>query len=666
MTNSLNMEMMQIPVGSFDMGHGDGDPDERPVHRVDISRPFAIGAMPVTNAQYELFDPEHRRWRGERGLSTQDDEAVVFVSWHNAVRFCAWLSRREGGAYRLPTEAEWEYACRAGTTTLFHTGDHLPESHQRHQEDGWDPEPVALRVGATPPNAFGLRDTHGLVEEWCSDWYGPYAEGAGQKDPLGRASGLFKVTRGGSHNTDVRFLRSASRSGTLPQDRHWLIGFRVVRGDLPDTDPLPAVLAPLVMSDVGQRACDWRESSQVPLFEEPIPFVREPLPDSGVPFFPHNHCPSITWCPNGDLLAVWFSTREERGREMTILGSRLRTGSREWERAAEFFKAPDRNMTGSSLFYDGAGTIYYANGLEAAGCWANLALVVRTSRDSGATWSTPAFANASHQPRNQVISGMSATREGWLIQPCDAVYGGNGGTAIHISRDGGLTWEDPGAGTPKPDFGSGETGGTIAGIHAGVVQLEDGRLLAFGRGDSRLGDDTNIGERMPRSLSDDMGRTWRYSASEFPPISGGQRLVLLRLREGPLLFVSFADASQVPEPKGLLVSDGEGGTFIGYGMFAALSDDEGESWPLKRLISGDGERRLEGGAWTGGFTMNATHAEPKGYLAATQTPDGVIHLISSRMHYRFNVAWLRQAGGSQKGDSPVPGAEHASVTVHDN
>jgi hypothetical protein len=143
-------------------------------------------------------------------------------------------------------------------------------------------------------------------------------------------------------------------------------------------------------------------------------------------------------------------------------------------------------------------------------------------------------------------------------------------------------------------------------------------------------------------------------------------LVLLRLREGPLLFVSFADASQVPEPKGLLVSDGEGGTFIGYGMFAALSDDEGESWPLKRLISGDGERRLEGGAWTGGFTMNATHAEPKGYLAATQTPDGVIHLISSRMHYRFNVAWLRQAGGSQKGDSPVPGAEHASVTVHDN
>lgn len=402
-----------------------------------------------------------------------------------------------------------------------------------------------------------------------------------------------------------------------------------------------------MMAGVRQDAHRWREPSKDPLFGEPIPFVREPSSESGVPFYPHNHCPSITWCPNGDLLAVWFSTREERGREMTILGSRLRAGSQEWERASEFFKAPDRNMTGSSLFHDGTGTIYHTNGLEAAGCWANLALVVRTSRDSGATWSKPAFANADHQPRNQVISGMSATREGWLIQPCDAVHGGNGGTAIHISRDGGATWEDPGAGTPKPDFRSGERGGTIAGIHAGVVQLVDGRLLAFGRGDSRLGDDANIGERMPRSLSDDMGRTWRYSTSDFPPISGGQRLVLLRLREGPLLLVSFTDSSQVQEPEGLLLSDGEGGELRGYGMFAALSNDEGESWQVKRLMSCGGEQRLEGGAWTGGFTMDATHAEPKGYLAATQTPDGVIHLISSRIHYRFNLAWLRLARGTR-------------------
>ena len=639
MNNSLGMNLVAIPAGSFDMGQADGDADECPVHRVTISSPFLMAATPVTNEQYERFDPAHRRLRGRKGLSQEDDEAAVFISWHDAERFCLWLSEKEGEPYRLPTEAEWEYACRAGTTTLYHTGDDLPEAYHRHQEDGWDPAPVSLAVGTAPANDFDLHDMSGLVEEWLHDWYGPYPEDA-QTDPVGRAAGLFKVTRGGSHNTDARFLRSANRLGTLPEDRHWFIGFRVVRAPLPDTTPLPATPLPAVMCEVQQETWPWKKRQEAPLFAEPIPFVKEPALQSGVPFYPHNHCPSITWCPNGDLLAVWFSTIEERGREMTILASRLRAGDTSWDEPSEFFKAPDRNMTGSSLFHDGKGTIYFANGLEVGGCWANLALVMRTSRDSGATWSTPCLVNPEHQPRNQVISGMSMTREGWLVQPCDAVYGGSGGTAIHISRDRGQTWEDPGADTPKPDFQGDEPGGTIAGIHGGVAQLRDGRLLAFGRGDSRLGDDSNIGECMPMSLSYDVGRTWHYSAGPFPPISGGQRLVLQRLREGPLLFVSFTDASNKEPPVGMCFDNVEGGTSTGYGLFAALSFDDGASWPARKLVTDGRARRIEGGAWTGGFTMDATHAEPMGYLAATQTPDGVIHLISSRIHYRFNMAWL--------------------------
>ena len=647
--NTVGMALVEVPAGSFSMGQTwEGtDPevianwDESPEHLVSISKPFRMSAAPVTNAQYERFDPAHRTRRGQKGLSRADDEAVILVSWQDAVTFCEWLSEQEGEPYRLPTEAEWEYACRAGTTTPYSTGHDLPEGCHRHQEDDWDPEAVSLTVGTTPTNGFGLCDMHGLVEEWCHDWYGPY-EPDPQTDPVGRAAGLFRITRGGSHNTDVGFLRSASRSGTLPEDCHWLIGFRVVQAPLPGTAPLVEAPAPAVMQNVQQEEWDWGEGPAGPLFAEPIPYVRAPDPGSGVPFLPHNHCPSITWCANGDLLAIWFSTISERGREMTILGSRLRAGHAEWDAPSEFFKAPDRNMTGSSLFHDGEGTVYFANGLEAAGCWANLALVLRTSRDNGATWSAPSLANPQHQPRNQVISGMSRTPEGWLVQPCDAVYGGSGGSAIHISRDGGQTWDDPGAGTAKPDFQGEGTGGTIAGIHAGVVALNGGRLLAFGRGDSRLGDDANIGERMPRSVSDDMGVSWRYSASEFPPISGGQRLVLLRLREGPLLFVSFTDASQKEQPGGMLFEDAAGGRTRGYGMFAALSMDEGETWPVKRLVSHGPERRLEGGAWTGEFVMDPAHAEPKGYLAATQSPDGVIHLISSRMHYRFNLTWLRQ------------------------
>jgi hypothetical protein len=274
------------------------------------------------------------------------------------------------------------------------------------------------------------------------------------------------------------------------------------------------------------------------------------------------------------------------------------------------------------------------NGLEAGDGWANLALVLRTSTDNGASWQTRII-NPEHQPRNQVISGTIRMKDGTLVQPCDATSAGQGGSAIHVSQDGGQTWNDPGANSPRPRFVAGGSGGSIAGIHAGIVELHGGWLMAFGRGD-------NIAGRMPRSLSSDVGKSWIYSASPFPPISSGQRLVLARLREGPLLFCSFTDPSSAKQYKGMSIADASGKERTISGLFAALSEDEGVTWPIRRLISDDGPgRRLNGGAWTGGFTMDATHGEPRGYLCFTQTPDGVIHLLSSMLHYRFNLAWLK-------------------------
>jgi sulfatase modifying factor 1 len=647
-TNTLGMRMVRVDPGTFEMGSDSGDVDERPVHPVTLSRPFWMSATEVTNAQYERFDPTHRALRGKRGLSSGDNEAVVFVSWHEATAFCRWLSEVEGQPYRLPTEAEWEYACRAGTTTEYHTGEALPEAYWRAQEFSWDPKPVDLTVGRTPPNSWGLYDMHGNVEEWCLDWYGPYPDEA-ETDPAGYADGLFKVTRGGSHNTDLQFLRSANRLGTLPEDRHWLIGFRVVQAE-----PLrgrPRTDRPLRrwQQHVAQQSFDWAAQSagDAPRFLPPLPFVRPPRPASGSPFYPHNHCPSITWCDNGDLLACWFSTVSERGREMTILASRLRAGADEWDPSSEFLKAPDRNMTGSSLFNDGAGTLYHFNGLEAGGGWANLALAMRTSRDNGATWSRPRLIQPEHQPRNQVIDGTIMTHDDTLIQPCDAVHGGNGGTAIHLSRDGGATWTDPGAGTSTPRFVAGGKGATIAGIHAGVVELGDGRLLAFGRGDSirgQIGPGHNIADRMPMSMSQDMGQSWTYGASPFPPIAGGQRLVLMRLREGPLFFASFT--GPVDHDEGMDFADAEGRTYRGFGLYAALSYDDGDSWPARKLLT-PGEEEYATAGHTRTFHADATHAEPRGYLAATQTPDGVIHLISSGLHYRLNLAWLER-GATRK------------------
>jgi len=639
-----------------------GDWDERPAHKVRITKSFGMALTEVTNTQYEQFDPKHRGLRGKLGFSRGDDEAVVFVSWHEAVEFCRWLSEKEGRSYRLPTEAEWEYACRAGTTTAYHTGETLAKEFHKNAQRSWFPDPARRRKGAEPvpltpaqsaANSWGLYDMHGNVEEWCHDWYGPY-EQAEQADPVGRAGGDFKVTRGGSQGTQIVFLRSANRLGTLPEDKSWLIGFRVAIGEMPKTEPLGEPAPALNRRNVteGSRV-DLAKGPDPdkPYFRGPRQYVKIPADSDGPMYSGHNHDPALVDCPNGDLLAVWYSCRNEPGRELGILASRLRYGSQEWEPASPFWDAPDRNDHAPALWLDPRGRIYHFNGLAAAATWGSLATVMRVSSDSGATWSKAVLINPEHGLRHMPVESVFQTKEGFIILPCDAVTGGSGGTAVHVSRDGAKTWDDPGAGRGNPTFASGTTGGWIAGIHAGVTQLRDGRLMAFGRGN-------NIDGRMPMSMSKDMGRSWTYSASEFPPLGGGQRLILRRLKEGPILFVGFTDRRN-----GMVIQDADGARRKVFGMFAALSFDEGQTWPVKRLITdGGATREVDGGGNTGKFVMDQTHAEPRGYLAATQTPDGLIHLISSKQHCVFNLAWIKQfapaalAASSETMDHPyVPG-----------
>jgi sulfatase modifying factor 1 len=257
------------------------------------------------------------------------------------------------------------------------------------------------------------------------------------------------------------------------------------------------------------------------------------------------------------------------------------------------------------------------SGLSTAATYrANLALVMRTSNDSGATWSPARLIGPEHAERHMPVQSVFRTSEGSIVLTSDA----NPGSTVIISNDEGKTWAD--------------SGGKIAGIHAGVVQLKDGRLLALGRGE-------DIDGFMPKSISADMGKTWTYSASPFQPIRGMQRAVLIRLREGPLLFVSFCGANTQPGKQDMLLTDASGKQRPVSGIYAALSFDEGETWPTRRLITDDGpphevettDRRM--------FTMSPSSAEPWGYMAICQGANGVIHLITSKNHYEFNLTWAR-------------------------
>ena len=475
-SNSLGMNLTKIEAGEFYLGfegntlpdalvgrethRQNGDFDEHPAHKVKISQSFHISICQVTNAQYEQFDPEHRKLRGERGFSTGDDEAVVFVSWYDAVQFCQWLSDKEGVPYRLPTEAEWEYTCRAGTRTPFHTGNTLTERLLKNAgalRQG--NETVPLSVGETPANDWGVYDMHGNVEEWCYDWYGLYQPEM-EVDPVGRKEGDFKVTRGGSHSTEIYYLRSANRMGTLPEDKHWLIGFRVVMGELPKTQPLPVLEAKEWQRHVRQDRpddIDQGPDPDMPHFKGPRKYVKIPKNSTGPLYSKHNHDPAITRCPNGDILAIWYTCFREPGRELALTASRLRYGAEEWDEADLFWDAPDRNDHAPALMCDQAGTLYHFNGISAGPeyHYGNLALIMRTSVDNGVTWSKARFVNPERELPSQPVPCEFITEDGDIVFVSDAL---GSRSVLWISRDNGQSWT--------------MSNGSIAGVHASVVDLK--------------------------------------------------------------------------------------------------------------------------------------------------------------------------------------------------
>ena len=219
----IKLDMVLIPAREFQMGSPESEKyhqDNALQHEVTLTKPFYMGKYEVTQEQWEsvMGNSPSSRTKGAK-------LPVTNVSWEDCQEFIKKLNEKTSGGYRLPTEAEWEYACRAGTTTAYSVGDKITPKDANYR-DSKIGEPVA--VGSYKPNAFGLYDMHGNVWEWCEDWYADYQAGA-VTDPKGPATGERRVLRGGSFNFYVWNTRSSFRFNLSPTSRYLFYGFRLAR-----------------------------------------------------------------------------------------------------------------------------------------------------------------------------------------------------------------------------------------------------------------------------------------------------------------------------------------------------------------------------------------------------------------------------------------------------
>jgi len=575
-TNSLGMGFVRFEPGTFTMGTGgdlrikdlvlgqdlggtgeDGlDWDEQSAHSVTLTAPFYVLTARVTKAQFE-----------QAGLGVADDNCRV--SWDRASAFCAWLSQQDGLTYRLPTEAEWEYVRR-------------------------NPGTVADFVG-----------------EWVGDWHGGYRN-VSLTNPAGPVTGVVKVARRDATN---RLSQATAREGQYV--------FRVV---LDTAAAQRWVHSPLPFNQMAVKQ-SMAPALQGPVANVPHFAVRFALPvpasydrqqngslvgiDPAISFY--NHSPGFEIMPNGDVLAVWYSSPgSEDGKIIRTTQARLRHGAEEFDIPELLFKFKGDYDGSPCQWREGTTNWLFTGVTPQGGGGATPPYVFRVSRstDSGATWTMflPTFFNIVGSP--QPITSNFRDPDGAVYVVTDESGGaGFPQSLLWRSPDNGLTW--------RPQAGR------TYGRHTTIAPLaSNGPLLGLG------GKKSQINGYMPQTLSTNWGATWEApTQSPFPQLGMNQRPCVHRLASGRLVMVGDAALRETLVPPADWTN--------GMAPYVALSSDNGATWHFKALPVA--------------LKHENANLLTLGYATVCQAPNGLIHVLATMtrpgLHYEFNEAWVYSADG---------------------
>jgi hypothetical protein len=407
---------------------------------------------------------------------------------------------------------------------------------------------------------------------------------------------------------EITFYKAVAAKVRAPS-----IGFRIVQADLPDAKPLPYE-APHVFQGIKQRISDVRKGPDLgkPYFRKrhllPIPpdnSEKKEIEAVGLhhTFHRHIHDPGFAICDNGDLLTVLFTSVYEDEPEVSLLAIRLRLGADQWDMPSPFIDHADVNDVAPMFWNDNGKLNFYFGNIHLDSAYP---FQWTTSHDNGATWDDikyPKFKGSVGPHTAQPINSAFRDKEGNVYVACD----GLGATSVlYTTPDEGETWFDH----------KGRSGGR----HTTFEQLKDGRIIGMG------GKHSNIDGYMPKSISADGGKTWKIEKTPFPALGTNQRPTIIRLASGRFFMAGDFQRIDGIQPPGT----------THRGSYVALSDDEGESWLIKKIPGGQVHESID--------RQKTMKGETLGYAVAQQAPNGMIHLIATMthpcLHFEFNEAWI--------------------------